>query len=198
LIKINQGKKEKFDKDFDLIKNEILNITLQWKIYKQIYGNKKNVDLTNEFSPMFFGLYQKISYDWVIISITRLLDPSKIQGYNNLSLKRLLEKNKNKKDLYEEISKIYDELKEKSKKLEIHRNKRIGHNDLNKARANYEKLPVITRNLIDKVLRDIYDFMNEISLYYYDYKECYGKLIFEKDFNLIKNLKMLKKVSDDW
>jgi len=186
---------------YDLLNNEILWICLRWKLFKQIYGSKENVELINEFAPVTFKFFQDSSFDMIILSINRLLDSPSTFGNDNLSLSRLILMIEDEEfdDLKEELQNLYDSIKKDCTNLKELRNIRIGHNDLESKKSNYELLSGVSRKKIDKILNNIYTFMNTISghiyetEYHYDFVGSEG----EDGKRLIKHLKTLKKLKQD-
>lgn len=188
---------EELKQVYELLNNEILWICLRWQIFKQIFGtSKENIELLNEFAPVIFRIFQDASYDEIILSINRLLDPPSTYGKNNLTLSRLLLMvgERDYKEFHKELEHIYKEIKSKSKEIREQRGKRIGHNDLVSIKSNFEFLPGISRNMVDDILADIYSFMNKV-LGYFDESECYYNFLGpegEDGERLINHFKQLK------
>ncbi len=182
---------------YELLNNEVLWICLRWQIFKQIYGtSRENIELLNEFAPVSFRIFQDSSYDDIILSINRLLDPPSTCGKDNLALSRLLLmiKEKNCQELHEELAPTYEEIKSKSKAIIEQRHKRIGHNDLESIKSNFHFLPGTSRHMVNDILDDIYSFMNRVSGYF-DESECYYRFLGPEGKDgekLINHLRQLK------
>jgi len=180
---------------FDLLRDQIFWIDLRWKIFKQIYGKKENVELINEFAPVCFKFFQDASFDIIILSINRLLDQKKTYGKKNNTLFRLksMIEEKECKDLNSELEDIKCEIEKNKEELRELRHKKIGHNDLETMKSNYESLSGVTRKQIDLIIENIRKFMNKISIYF-DGKEIrydYGSKGKEGE-KLVNYFKMLK------
>jgi len=167
---------------FDAIDLEVSFLHAKWKIFNQLYGdNKDSIELLNEVSPNFFRIIQDTLVDSVIITLSRLTDPSTTRiGENsreNLTFERLLESVDSVKypTLISNLKKTLESLKISCKEIRIQRNRRIAHLDLKSIIIISEDdiLPHVTKNMVEEVLKLCRVFMNDISANYSDSEKAY-------------------------
>lgn len=58
------------------LSEELGELHLKWLLFSQLYEDEEIVDLPNESAPNFFGVCQSVFLDDLILSISRLTDPS--------------------------------------------------------------------------------------------------------------------------
>lgn len=150
------------------LKYEIRNISLKWKIYHQLFGSSpKNIEILYNCAEICFDVYNYALYRDIHISIARLLDPPKSNGYKNLSLKRMLYIVKEydiNSNLYKKLKKKYEEIIKLSENIKTIRNKIISHNDLSTLSLddNYQ-INYDSRKNIQDTLDTVYSFINQIE-----------------------------------
>jgi hypothetical protein len=63
---------------------------VKWEEFRTLYGtSEKEIALMNAVAPNFFGRLQQILWEDLMLHISRLTDPPKSAGRDNLSLRRL-------------------------------------------------------------------------------------------------------------
>jgi hypothetical protein len=143
-----------------------------WGIFRQLYASGDDtVDLLNDSAPGFFRLCQWLLADDIILSISRLNDPRRTLGKDNLTLEQLVHSIDAGKHpaLRKEMEKLYAEAKDKCKFAKDHRNKRIAHNDLHlKLQGKVRPLPSPTETNIEDALESIRNVMNAVSRYFHN------------------------------
>ena len=100
--------------------------------YKKLFlYNEKRLALLNKTAPVFFRDIQRMFWDEMIISVSRLMDPYKQKNHKNLSLQILTVLAKeNGWDFESEISAFVEEVWRIAKPVIAQRMKRIAHRDL--------------------------------------------------------------------
>lgn len=69
---------------------ELTRLHLKWGEFRTLYGeSEKEIALMNSVAPNFFGHLQDILWGDIMLHISRLTDPPRTAGRDNLSLKRL-------------------------------------------------------------------------------------------------------------
>jgi len=162
---------------------EVLYLFYRWKIYRQLFDSgDENLDLLNRSGSNVFALLQVLTEENVFLTLSRLTDPAKSMGHNNLSLVYLLEKLEPtltpelKKNLWARL----DSLKKRTHSIRNHRNKRIAHLDLNYAQK-VEPLPSVDRadladsmELLESIMRDLHLALSNADTRYKDPPIAYG------------------------
>lgn len=137
-----------------------------WTLRKPAHSRKR-LDLLNLVANQFFYQLQFIWIDDVIMTVARLLDPSKSQP--NLTLRHLAYQVSLAGDtalngtLLRQLA-VLDHL---GKPFIRHRHKRIAHADLEHRLASSGSVhPALPAELVDRMLAEIATFMNLLSHYY--------------------------------
>lgn len=142
----------------------------KWELFCQLYASsKENVDLLNRSAPTFFATLQHILIDDALLTVSRLTDPQRTSGRDNLSLERLV--NLIDEAAYPElranINHLLDDAKQRCGFARELRNRRIAHNDLaTKTRVEDNPLPPVTKQKVDEALHSIRTVMNEVAQHF--------------------------------
>ncbi len=170
---MNQSQEEIFNH----IAQEIVDIRLHIKYLYGIFidrpeGRKREV--LNEASPIFFNLAFELFYNHVLMSLSKLVDPPKQGGNENLSIKNLIEK---LKPLPSSISSDVDAMMSQIEQalgnaIKQYRNKRIAHNDL-VAKLQAGQLPRVTEQDLYLSIEGFEKLMNIISKHYLKFEREY-------------------------
>ena len=129
---------------------DVASLHNKWAIYSDLFNNKENTDILSELAFWTFINIEESMRNDMTMAISRLCDSAKTCGKNNLSLAFLVE---NCPDI-PDLSGKFEELFKTSDSVIIHRNKRVGHNDLNSVITPRENpLPGITKYQIDKIIK---------------------------------------------
>jgi hypothetical protein len=112
---------------------------------------------------------EELLADDVILTISRLTDPKRTLGKDNLTLEQLVNSVDGVKypKLRAEIEQLYTESKDKCRFTKDHRNKRIAHNDLNTS-LQVNSLPSPTETNIEEALEAIRSLMNAVLRYFHN------------------------------
>jgi hypothetical protein len=148
---------------------EVASIHSRWRTYLQLFEDKNDVDLLNQFAPSFFGMVQQMMHDYIILECRRLTDNAESNGQSNLTFQRLAECIDNKTDgsLCTAVASYLDSLRAKVSHLREHASKRIAHLDF-ETRLNRSSKPLqpVTRQNIEEVLATMRKTMQSIEDHY--------------------------------
>jgi hypothetical protein len=122
--------------------------------------------MLDEIAPNFFWTINKLYFDKFMLSISRLLDPSKQSGFENLSMFKLIDiANETEYPKLDELAaKIYD-LKVKSADILKLRSKFIAHRDLNHSLKNDLVVGPIEFDSIKETFWTMAKSLNEMEIY---------------------------------
>lgn len=157
------------------VEREFTQLHYRWLIFCQLFDSGQDkVDLLNKSGSNVFQLLQKLIIDDVMMSLCRLSDPPKSMGYENASLKNLVEKLEQKLPVESQnvITAKFAELQKHLAQIAILRNKALSHTDLNHA-LNTESLPRPTYNELEGAIGAITNILNEITGRVFDYTSNY-------------------------
>jgi HEPN superfamily AbiU2-like protein len=168
---------------FWLLHEEVLYLFYRWKIYQQLFGSgDENLDLLNRSGSNVFHLLQVLTEDNVYLTLSRLTDPEKSAGHDNLSLTYLLKKLEPtlSAELQKHVREGLDTLKEKTQSARDHRNKRIAHLDVSYAKKVEPLSPVDqheldeTLGLLESIMRELHRAISDADTRYKDPAIAYG------------------------
>ncbi len=166
---------------------EVSSLHAKWKIFHQLYvTSEERVKFFSEIAPDFFGVIQHVLRDDIFLSISRLTDPLKSAGKENLTLVRLLE-NLNPID----DPQFYQNIEVSVKKIESYcqpfrewRKRRIAHSDLATVLEYHpDPLPGISGEMIEGALQRISALLNQILGHYESAETIYTEVILRGDAN---------------
>lgn len=136
--------------------------------YDQLFtGDEEHFRILNNSGSNFFYFTQKIYIEYLVLCISRLLEPSS-QGKNkNLTLEMLVDlaKAENLTDLSSELEDKIEVAKNKSKEIRKYRNRVVSHEDLGTALAT-RAFPSMELSSIRKSLDAIADIANTFERAY--------------------------------
>jgi len=166
---------------FDWAKKELIHLYYRWIMYVQMFGtNSYRIDLINKTASNFFVEFQQLVIDSMVLSLSKLTDPTTMYDNYNLSFSYLVDEieKSDKNNISNELKTILDELKASVKHFREIRNKRIAHNDLVVALdSKNSPLPGVSRADIKHALKLAGDFLNKIELAYFDSTMAYDMTI---------------------
>jgi hypothetical protein len=160
---------EKMGKDlgkyYYALRQELMWLYDKWSEYETLFGKSQSrVDLLNEAAPRFFRIVEDLLWEGVILHIACLTDKPIMNGFENLSIKKLpglIVDN----ELKEKIETLIDYAVGQTKFCRDWRNKWIAHRDL-KLIFQKEVLSPATRKKVDDALKSIADVLNTVVKYY--------------------------------
>lgn len=161
---------------FDEIHYEVSILHDHWQIYRQLFAHSRHrIDLLNENASTFFEVIHEVLYDDVQLRISKLMDSSTSSGYENMSLKALLEA-VDDQSLHPILELIVKELEDMSSSILYRRKKEIAHHDL-QTRMNIGTIPSDSRKNIEDILKLFRDFCNEIEGHYLDSETSFDETL---------------------
>jgi AbiU2 len=144
---------------FSTLENKVIWLHAKWAIYRQLYGtDEETVNLLNESACGFFGMYQSVLLDEVLLTLARLTDPVEQGKYENLTLEHLVQLAETRADrrLLPDVRALLAEVVTKCEPFRRHRMKRIAHTDLPTAlKVVQNPLPDLSREMIEDALRSL-------------------------------------------
>lgn len=146
--------------------NELARLHSKWDEYVELFGTKPSrLELLNSSAPLFFRTVQDSLWESTLIHITRITDPLRSCGKDNLSIARLacLVDDEIKGIISEKINIAF----EKTRFCRDWRNRRIAHNDLSLA-LDSGALPLepASRANIKDALKSIASVLNTLEEHY--------------------------------
>jgi hypothetical protein len=146
------------------IRQDLIRLYANWQIFRQLFATSdERYEILNGTAPGFFKLIQDALVDNAVIGISRLTDPSR-----HASLERLVIALKNQihHTTYETLQERVASLRAKSEDIREHRDKRVAHRGRDVSPPQFvdgpQKLPPITRKMIEDALSDTAEIMNEV------------------------------------
>lgn len=165
-----------------LIGNELYFIYTKWNYYKLLFCTADETIATLHYAAeLFFKLYREVLRDDIILSLCRLTDPAtanvKRQVKSNLTIKHLAEMIPNSDGLLRQaVASDLEDIGSKIVNFRQHRNRRIGHYDLDtRKKCPTALLPDLGLNETDNVLAAIATLVNRIHQFYDKDERCYDE-----------------------
>src|SRR5579872_923095 len=149
------------------LRHEVSSLLYHWSLFVQLYGKNENVDVLIEVNDQFFGAVQQLLWDYVLLTIGKLIDHDKTKGHENLSFKNslvLLSKRRSA-DQMADLKKDLETLIEKCELIKTIRHKRLAHfgKEYMIKRLNQEPLKGVNRTTIEEALALIKKIMSDIE-----------------------------------
>lgn len=171
-------------KVYKSLQEEVARLHAKWIIFHQLYATSEDrVNFLNAKAPSFFIVVEYVLRDDIFLSMSRLTDPLKTSGKENLSLAQLVE-NLDDSDLafHESTSKAVEKIQEHCQPFREWRNRRIAHNDLPTSLEYHpEPLPGISRQMIEEALKMIRNLLNHIQRHFEDAETAYEHVSLQGD-----------------
>ncbi|WP_146448358.1 hypothetical protein [Vibrio kanaloae] len=116
--------------DVESFKAKLRDVSLNFTIYSELFDEQDAVDIMNNVNPLIFGNYQRCLVDVLYLEISKLLDPMRQGGNQNLSFAYIISlvPQQYQQELNSDLS-VLENLFEQSN-LKKYRNKKLAHNDL--------------------------------------------------------------------
>lgn len=170
---MNQSQEEIFNH----ISQELVDIGLHVKYLYGIFIDRpkeRKREVLDKASPIFFNLAFHLFYNHILMSLSKLIDPPRQGGNENLSIKNLIEK---LQPLPSSISSDVDAMMSQIEQalgnsIKQHRNKRIAHNDL-KTKLQAGQLPRATEKDLYLSIEGFEKLMNILSKHYFNFERDY-------------------------
>ena len=138
---------------------DVASLQSKWDFYGELYGKEQNTNLVSELASWSFNIIEESLRNDITMAICRLSDPSKLLDKENLSLETLVKNCANIKGL--DI--LLNDFQKACEPVSKHRNKQVGHNDLNTVIKPREyPLPGIHKDQIDLILNLATKILNSV------------------------------------
>jgi hypothetical protein len=150
---------------FEALQAVAIDLHARWKLHRDLYASTpERIDLLNQSASSFFAIVQHLTIDDIIMRISRLLDPAKTSGQDNLTLDRLLKglDPKPTPAVEARLADIRAKLTDAWSNPKLHRHKRLAHNDL-RTMTKVAPLPQLTLGDIDTTLGLLREFLDEVQ-----------------------------------
>lgn len=163
------------DEKLKVIDLEVRNLYFKWKFFSQLFTDPNRVKILNATAISLFQSIEESMLFNILLSITRLTDPAKSfpksVGRENLSFENLLQEIPDS-PLRTKVVGLLSEIKKKTKDIETWRNKKLGHNDLQKALGSFSLPPIQKKDLTDtlelipRIMNLIYGHFSDTEIRY--------------------------------
>ena len=139
------------------------------------YNDEKNLELLGKSGHFFFFIIQKAISESIFMSLARLLDPAKSNGYSNLSLASIIPLVNNKKVQDELRSILENVLIPDSEFVKEARRKLFAHSDFNvlMGREELEYVPKSSKEDMERLVKNIRFFFRVINQHYFNSMTIY-------------------------
>ncbi len=172
----------------ELLSNELYYLYTKWNVFKKLYCvSDETIDLLNYVDEFTFRIIGEVLRDDVILALCRIMDRATTrvnkQMKDNLTLKHLstLIPPTDVK-LSDSVSVAINAIKTKADSFKQHRNRRIGHHDLDtRKKSSTALLPKIDLTETDDLLRSIADLLNSIEKFYDHSEQKYTNGFFNSE-----------------
>ena len=132
--------------------------------YRKIFLDNDNSKIINASAHHFFSNYQRLFWNNIILSISRLFDPPQQRKFNNLTVYEVAQfAENNKLQCACEIKSTIDKIKNNNlQTIKLWRNKMFAHRDIETAlNYNYQDMKVHLDD-IEEIMKNIGDCLNKI------------------------------------
>ena len=120
---------------------EVRNLHFKWKFFGQLFADSERVKILNTTAAYLFQSVEDSMLSDILLSITRLIDPPNSFKQENLSFENLIQEMPNGL-LRTEVVNLLSQIKEKTKDIKTWRDKKLSHNDLQKALGSFSLPPI--------------------------------------------------------
>jgi hypothetical protein len=169
----------------DLLRRELLLLYTKWKDFKTLYcSDDDTVQLLDDAASFFFQIVREVFRDDIILTVCRLTDPasSSVRGVrrSNLTIEHLIAIIPSAdSSLHKTLNSMLPTIKSRCAKFRDHRNRRVGHYDLNtRLKRPYAILSGIGVKDADEALEGIADVLNAVEMYFDGNQQSYNHGIY--------------------
>lgn len=158
---------------FYFLKQEIFRLFVQWNEYVEAFGtNEKRIQLLNKAAGGFAKSVQDALWSDVLLGLTRVTDPAKTMGKENLSIAQL--STHVSSELFEEVSSLTEDAIKKTAFARDWRNRFLAHRDLLHARDRTARpLKSASRNSVREALDAVVAVMNSVEYHFENSRTIY-------------------------
>jgi hypothetical protein len=158
---------------------EVRNLHFKWKFFSQLFTDPNRVKTLNATAASLFQSVEDSMLSDILLSIMRLTDPAKSLGKGNLSFENIIQEIPDG-SLRKEVVNLLPLIKEKTKDIKTWRDKKLSHNDLQKALGSFS-LPPIQKKDLTGTLELIPRIMNLIHRHFSDTTVMYEMCVTSND-----------------
>jgi HEPN superfamily AbiU2-like protein len=171
---------------YHFLHSEIIQLQFKWQEYKILYADpdksKKRFDIQNKSAPLFFNMIQRMHWNDIIITITRITDNAQMGGFENATLERLIKlvmndalinNSDNDENLNIEFKNAIlgslENIKSKCSSIREFRNKILVHNDWDAISITDKATPPpkVEFLQLDEVVRELWELHNLYEGHYF-------------------------------
>jgi hypothetical protein len=152
-----------------LLWHDLTWLYFEWHQYKELFGSyQSRIDIMNESAPRFFWSLDRVLWQDILLSISRLADPPATSGQQNLSFRRLVRLIPSDGP-QAEFLKALDTFETDAQFARGWRHTRFAHRDLDHASdSEANPLPFASRASVTKALASASQVLNTLELHYCD------------------------------
>jgi hypothetical protein len=169
----------------NLLSRELLFLNTKWNDYKMLYcTDDDTIQLLDDAASFFFQIVREVFRDDIVLSVCRLTDPaiSSVRGVrrNNLTIEHLISTIASAdSSLHKTLNSMLPTFKSRCAKFRRHRNRRVGHHDLDtRLKRPHALLPRIEIKDTDEALEAIADVLNAVEMYFDGNQQSYNHGIY--------------------
>jgi hypothetical protein len=150
---------------FEDLHNDLVWLQIHFEWYNCLFDQgPKRLELLDAIASTFFVRLKFTLFEDIVLSIARLLDPSRSRAFERMSLAQLAERvTADDKAFGAELDAELNRIKKESHNIRDLRNSRIAHKDLKDSLKESPELTKISKSNIEQVLTDIGALMNKVS-----------------------------------
>jgi hypothetical protein len=182
---------------FFALYKEVVWLHAKWQEYRELFGHsEERVELLNRNAGFFFRIVEDSLWEDVLLHISRLTDPPRSAGKDNLSVQCLAPLVPDA-SLKARVEALASECVARAAFAREHRNKRLAHADLLYS-LNREAFPLsgISRAHVEEILLSLRDLMNSLDNRYRDTTMAYEHFITSNGATtLVARLQRLERLS---
>ncbi|MDX1251757.1 MAG: hypothetical protein IDH49_05830 [Gammaproteobacteria bacterium] len=163
---------------FYALYKEVVWVHAKWQEYRKLFGtDSERIALLNRTASFFFNIVQDGIWEDVLLHISRLTDPPRSVGRDNLTIK-LLPSLIQDNALRTEVEKLVAVCVERAEFAREHRNRRLAHRDLLHAtEPPAAPFSGISRAHIEQMLLALRNLMNRLDGHFRDTTVAYERFI---------------------
>jgi hypothetical protein len=158
---------ERLGEQFHALWLDVTWLHIKWSQFVEIFGTTpERIDLLNRAAPSFFRIVEDIFWQDIMLHLSRLTDPAKSFGKENLSIVGLADLISNA-ETSERVRALVKTAKDKTKFCRDWRNRHIAHRDLSLALSeNATPLESASRDDVGEALASISSVMYTVRRAY--------------------------------
>lgn len=160
------------DELFRKLRSDILNLHMRWKFFRQLYADETGERLTlfSHTAADFFHIVQWLFLHDTCLSLSRITDPARTCGHENLVLEQLarsVESDVPSDPICAALRLALEKARRATKPFRKLRNRTIAHCDLESAlRPEKNPLPGISRLSVETALNAVVDVLDVFEAWY--------------------------------